>query len=104
MIENMTKQERHLWYDFLNTYPVKFCRQRPIGYYIADFYCSKARLVIEIDGSQHFTPDGMEYDKLRTEIINLFDVEVIRFSNNDIDKNFDDVCQMIDLIVNKRMG
>jgi very-short-patch-repair endonuclease len=102
--KGMTPQEKHLWYDFLKTYPVHFYRQRPIYKFIADFYCSKAKLVIEIDGSQHYSEDGFEYDKLRSEIINKYGVEVIRFSNYDIDNNFEGVCFTIDKTVRERTG
>ncbi len=98
----MTPQEKHLWYDFLKNYPIQFYRQRPIYRFIADFYCSKAKLVIEIDGSQHFSEEGLEYDALRSEIINKFGVEVIRFSNYDIDNNFESVCRTIDKTVSER--
>ena len=98
---NMTEQERHIWHCFLKNYPVKFVRQRPIGAYIADFYCSKAKLVIEIDGSQHYTDDGIEHDENRTYIINQFGVKVIRFSNDDINRNFESVCLEIDKVVSE---
>ena len=97
--KNMTKQERKLWYDFLVSYPVKFYRQRPIDSYIADFYCSKAKLVIELDGSQHYTEEGMEYDSIRTETLELYGLRVIRFRNSEIEYNFNKVCQRIDRIV-----
>ncbi len=102
--KEMTPQERRLWYVFLKNYPTKFVRQRPIYKFIADFYCSKAKLVIEIDGSQHYTVEGIEYDRLRSEIINVLGIEVIRFSNYDIDNNFEGVCFEIDKIVSKRIG
>ena len=102
--KGMTPQEKHLWYDFLKNYPVQFYRQRPIYKFIADFYCAKAKLVIEIDGSQHYSEEGLEYDKLRSEIINKYGVEVIRFSNYDIDNNFEGVCMTIDKTVSERMG
>ena len=101
--KNMTRQEKHLWYDFLSKHPIKFVKQRPIGDFIVDFYCSKAKLVIEIDGSQHYTDEGKSYDELRTAIINKFGVDVIRFSNYDIDKNFEGVCEKIDEILNERL-
>lgn len=100
--KTMTPQEKHLWYDFLKKYPVKIYKQRPIGTYIADFYCSAARLVIEIDGSQHYTEDGKEYDENRTYMINQFGVDVIRFSNYDINTNFEGVCEVIDRIISER--
>jgi len=64
--KNMTRQEKHLWYDFLRDYPVKWYRQRSVDRFIVDFFCFKARLVIELDGSQHYTEDGMEYDSILT--------------------------------------
>ena len=96
---NTTRQENHLWYDFLSTYHVRFQRQKTIGNFIADFYCHQAKLVIEIDGSQHYTDDGLEYDTERTAVLNDFGLRVIRFNNSDIDKNFDEVCKSIDEIV-----
>ena len=66
---NMTKEERHLWYDFLRSYPVRFLRQKVIDNYIADFYCHEARLIIELDGSQHYEDKGLLKDKIRTEKI-----------------------------------
>ena len=65
--KEMTKEERHLWYDFLRTYPVRFSRQKVLGKYIADFYCAEARPVIEPDGSQHYENDNMEKDAERTD-------------------------------------
>ena len=96
---NATPQENHLWYDFLSTYPVRFQRQKVIGNFIADFYCHRAKLVIEIDGNQHYTDDGLEYDRERTAVLNDFGLRVIRFSNNEVDKNFDYVCESIGEIV-----
>ena len=93
---NMTKQENHLWYDFLCQYPVRFQRQKTIDQYIADFYCHKAKLIIELDGSQHYTEEGEEYDRIRTDILERYGLEVIRFSNADVDKNFVGVCEAID--------
>ena len=101
--KSMTKQEKHLWYDFLSKYPVKIYRQRIIDGFIADFYCHKARLVIEIDGSQHYTPEGKEYDKFRSGILNQRGLHVIRFTNTDVDKNFDGVCFMIDKAIKERL-
>ena len=100
--KNMTKQEKHLWYDFLRNYPIKFYRQRVIDKYIVDFYCSSAKLVIELDGSQHYNEDGMKYDHIRTEKIEQYGLQVIRFTNTDIDKNFEGVCKEIDRIVKEQ--
>ena len=99
---NMTKEERHLWYDFLKGYGVNFYRQKPIGNYIADFYCARARLVIEIDGGRHYEPDEMEYDKRRTDYFNAIGISVLRFSNMDIWHNFNGVCIKIDDFVKNR--
>ena len=101
--KNMTKQEKHLWYDFLCKYPIRFQRQKTIDNYIVDFYCHKAKLVIELDGSQHYTEDGLVYDNIRTDILERYDLEVIRFSNMDIDRNFTSVCEAIDGKVRKRI-
>ena len=102
--KEMTPQERHLWFVFLKNHPIKFVRQRPIYKFVADFYCSKAKLVIEIDGSQHYTQDGIEYDKIRSDIINVFGVRVIRFSNYDIDKNFEGVCEEINKVIAEQLS
>ena len=94
--KEMTKQEKHLWYDFLIDYPVRFQRQKAIDGFIVDFYCHNSKLVIEIDGSQHYTEEAIEYDKQRTAILNNYGLNVLRFSNLDIDTNFDGVCHLID--------
>ena len=98
----MTRQEKHLWYDFLRYYPIKIYKQRIIDNFIADFYCHCARLVIELDGSQHSTHQGKEYDSIRTEILEKYGIHVIRFSNNDIDNNFEGVCKEIERVINER--
>ena len=102
--KNMTKEERKLWYDFLRTYPVKFLRQKPIGNYIADFYCAKANLVIELDGSQHYDENGIKKDRERTEFLNSYNITVIRFSNLDIHNNFIGVCEHIDNFVQQSLS
>ena len=99
---NMTKEERHLWYDFLKEYGVHFYRQKPIGSYIVDFYCARVRLVIEIDGSEHYEDEEMKYDRTRTEYLNSLGIKVLRFSNLDIWNNFRGVCMRIDEIVKNR--
>ena len=101
--KNMTPQERHLWYDFLKSYQVKIYKQRPLSSYIVDFYCPRARLVIEIDGSQHYTVDGKEYDENRTTVLNELGLEVIRISNYDIDTNFEGVCSFIDKAIKEKL-
>ena len=101
--KNMTKEERHLWYDFLKTYPVQFKRQVPFENYIVDFYCFQAKLVVELDGSQHYEPEEMEYDQKRTAYLESLGLTVLRFSNLDIIKRFRAVCEMIDNIVQNRL-
>ena len=100
--KNMTKQEEKLWYQFLCRYPDRFRRQYVIGNYIVDFYCHKAKLVIELDGSQHYEPSEIEYDKNRTIYLESLQIKVIRFSNLDIVKNFRNVCESIDMEVKNR--
>ena len=97
--KNMTKEERHLWYDFLRTYPVKFRRQKVLGKYIADFYCAECSLVIELDGSQHYEEAGLKYDKIRTEYLEDFNIKVIRIPNCYVNYYFEQVCEYIDNIV-----
>jgi very-short-patch-repair endonuclease len=101
--KNATPQENHLWYDFLRSYTPRFQRQKTIGQFIADFYCEKARLVIELDGSQHFTPEGHTYDEARTAAIETFGVTVLRFTNRDIDSEFRAVRTQIDTVVHERL-
>lgn len=100
--KQMTPQERHLWYDFLRNYPVKVYRQRVISNFIVDFYCASAKLVIELDGSQHYEPQGMAYDAERTAILQNLGLQVVRFSNRDIDRNFDGVCTYLDQLIRGR--
>lgn len=102
--KNMTPQERHLWYDFLRGYPVKFYRQRSIDNFIVDFYCSRAHLAIEVDGSQHYTAGGLEYDRQRSAILRQYGVKVVRFSNSDIDREFGTVCAFIDKIIREELS
>ncbi len=98
----MTKEERHLWYDFLKNYPVHFNRQKVIGDYIVDFYCTKARLVVELDGSQHYEDDQIANDEKRTEYLMSLGLEVLRVPNNEIWDNFEGVCEGIDFAVKRR--
>ena len=98
----MTQHEKRLWYGFLKNYPVKFYRQRSIDRYIVDFYCSAASLVIELDGSQHYTADGKCYDRIRTDVLERYGLSVLRFSNQEIDAYFEAVCMLIDQHVKQR--
>ena len=100
--KNMTKEEAHLWYQFLCRYPLRFRRQYVIGNYIADFYCHKAKLVVELDGSQHYTPEEISYDKQRTAYLESLGLQVIRFSNLDVMRQFRSVCEAIDATAKER--
>ena len=97
-----TKQEQHLWFGFLRNYPIRFQRQKTIDYFIADFYCSAARLVVELDGSQHYEEQGLIYDKERAAVLEQYGVKVLRFSNLEVERNFQGVCTAIDLAVRQR--
>ena len=98
---NATPQEKHLWYDYLCAYPIRFQRQKAIDEYIVDFYCAHVKLVIEIDGGQHYEDEAVIYDKRRTEALEKQGITVIRFTNIDIDKRFEAVCGSIDDMVKK---
>lgn len=101
--KNMTKEEKHLWYDFLRFYPVKFYRQKVLGRYIVDFYCAKAKLIIELDGSQHYIDTGVYYDSIRTGFLEEYGLTVIRIQNFSVNRYFDGVCKYIDKEVKKRL-
>ena len=97
--KNMTPWERKLWYEYLRYYPVRFQRQKAIGDYIVDFYCAKARLVIELDGSGHYNTKQYEKDKVRTKELEKLNLKVLRFSNLDVARNLRGVCERIDMVV-----
>ena len=101
---NMTREEKHLWYDFLRTYRVKFIRQKVFGQYIADFYSPEAKMVIELDGSQHYTPEAKKYDIQRTHFFEEYGIAVIRINNLEIARNFNGVCRYIEKIVVSRLN
>ena len=101
--KEMTKQERHLWYDFLRGYVPHVQRQKTIGSYIVDFYCHAARLVIELDGSQHYEQHAKAYDEERTRFLEAAGLRVIRFANAVVDYDFAAVCTAIDCEVKKRV-
>ena len=102
--KEMTRQERHLWYDFLRSYPIKIYKQRIIGNYIVDFYCAAAKLVIELDGSQHFSEKGSSEDQVRDRFLKDHGLEVIRLSNSDIDQNFEGTCEFLDRRIRERQA
>ena len=89
--KKMTKEERHLWYDFLRGYPVRFLRQKVIGKFIVYFYCAEAKLVIELDGSQHGEAEAIEYDSERTAFLKNYGLTVLRIPNNEIRYHFQEV-------------
>ena len=99
--KNMTKEERHLWYDFLRDYPVRFVRQKVLGKFIVDFYCAKAKLVIELDGSQHYEPAKKALDANRTAFLKGYGLTVVRIPNNAVTENFRGVCDYIDSLINQ---
>lgn len=93
--KNMTPEERQLWFDFLRYRKPRFRRQEIIGNYIADFYCDRAKIIIELDGSQHLQEENMEYDLARSAYFQSLGISVIRYYNTDIHKNFRGVCEDI---------
>ena len=92
----MTRHERRLWYDYLSTYPLRFQRQKVIGPYIADFYCHAARLVVELDGAQHYEVHAKAYDAERTAFLEAAGLFVLRFPNAAVERDFAGVCTVID--------
>ena len=102
--KDMTKEERHLWYDFLRSYPVRFSRQKVLGRYIADFYSAQAKMVIELDGSQHYQNDQRARDEERTAFLEGYGLRVIRIPNMEVNRNFDGVCRYIDAAVRQSLS
>ena len=100
--KEMTKEERHLWYDFLRHCRPRFRRQEIISNYILDFFCHEAKLAVELDGSQHCELSAIHYDEKRTAHLQNLGITVIRFSNTDVMKNFDGVCQQILLLLERQ--
>ena len=101
--KTMTKEERRLWYEYLRGYPVRFRRQVTFGNYILDFYCAAAKLAVELDGSQHFEPEGQRYDAVRSAFFSNNGIRVLRFSNLDVLQNLRGVCQAIDMAVQEQI-
>ena len=83
---------------------MRFQRQKTIDHYIADFYCHAAKLVIELDGSQHYEAEGLEHDKARTEVLESYGLRVVRFSNLELERNFQGVCTVIDQTVREQLA
>ncbi|MCI6227221.1 MAG: endonuclease domain-containing protein [Candidatus Faecousia sp.] len=101
--KNATPEENTLWYQYLRDYPIRFRRQFVFGHYIVDFYCARAKLVLELDGSQHYDPEGIQKDARRTEYLESLGLMVLRFSNDDIKRNLRGVCERVDAVVKDRM-
>ena len=102
--KNLTKEERHLWYDFLKNHPHRFQRQKILGKYIVDFYCAEAKLAIELDGSQHYEPQDAAKDRQRTLFLQGYDITVIRIPNNEVMQNFEGVCTYIDYVLKQSIS
>ena len=102
--KEMTKEERHLWYDFLRAYPIRFSRQKVLGKYIADFYSAEARLVIELDGSQHYEDCNIQKDAQRTLFLEGYGLRILRIPNNEVNSNFRSVCEYIDASVKQSLS
>ena len=100
--KNTTPQENRLWFQFLREYSPRFQRQKAIGGYIVDFYCHHAKLVVELDGSQHYMPQEMEYDEKRSACLEEYGLKILRFSNEDVNRRFQSVCQAINQEVCQR--
>ena len=90
--KNMTQQEWNLWYFYLRNHRLKWYRQRIIDRFIVDFYCHAAKLVIEIDGKQHYTDQGIGYDTERTQVLQGYGLKVLRYTNQQLECNFQEVC------------
>lgn len=90
--KNMTQQEWNLWYFYLRNHRLKWYRQRIIDRFIVDFYCHAAKLVIEIDGKQHYTEQGIAYDAERTQVLQEYGLKVLRYTNQQLEYNFQEVC------------
>ncbi|MBR2743101.1 MAG: endonuclease domain-containing protein [Clostridia bacterium] len=102
--KSMTKEERNLWYKFLKDYPVRFSRQKVLGKYIVDFYSASAKLIIELDGSQHYEEAGQRYDTKRDEYLKKYGLKIIRIPNNEINKNFGEVCEYLDNVIKQSLS
>jgi very-short-patch-repair endonuclease len=100
---NMTEEEKKLWYQYLRSYPVRFIRQKVIDNCVLDFYCAKCRLGVELDGGQHLSESGRGHDEARTKLLNAYGITIIRFMNNRVRDDFINICREIDLKVKELM-
>ena len=97
--KNQTSAERKLWFEFLRGFKYRVLRQRPIGQYIVDFYCARLSLVIEVDGGEHYSEEGKDYDQQRTKLLQSYGLKVLRFMNSDVLNHFEDVCREIAVFI-----
>jgi len=102
--KNATKQENRLWYEYLRDFKPRFTRQRIVGSYILDFYCGSVKLAVELDGSQHFEPEKVVYDRGRSRFLESLGIQVMRFSNVDVNSSFEGVCNAIENQVKALLG
>ena len=100
--ENQPPEERRLWLSWLRKSPVRFQRQKPIGNYIADFYCHSARLVVEVDGWRHFTEEGESHDSRRTACLESLGLRVVRFRGEAVRDNVDGVGRWLVALAEER--
>lgn len=100
--KDMTPQERKLWHQFLKSYEFPFVTQKVMGNYILDFYCKRLHLSIELDGSQHFEPRNLAYDRIRTIFLETKGIKELRFTNHEVDYEFEGVCEVIHREAQKR--
>ena len=91
----MTKEEKHLWYDYFRKIPFTVHRQKVFGPYIVDFYIAQAKLVVELDGSQHYEEENRLADRIRDGYLNSMGITVLRFPNSTVWENFEGVCDGI---------
>ena len=101
--KHATRQEEHLWYDYLRRYPIRFQRQKVISSYIADFYCHSAKLIVELDGDQHGEVEKRQYEAIRTAELERMGIKILRFSNSEVNNAFAVICMQIDHEVRKRL-
>ncbi|MFB2917553.1 MULTISPECIES: endonuclease domain-containing protein [Aerosakkonema] len=97
--KNPTPAEKKLWQNYLRNFKFRILRQRPIDNFIVDFYCAALRLVIEVDGERHFTDEGQDYDRERTQILQGYGLKVVRFTNDEVWNNFEGVCRQIESFI-----
>jgi very-short-patch-repair endonuclease len=95
--KSMTHAEKKIWYGYLRTFKFRVLRQRPIDHFIVDFYCPSLKLVIEIDGDSHFTDEGQAHDEERTQRLESYGLSIVRFTNQQVLREFQNVCEHLNL-------